>query len=213
MRKFSQICESLDKWEDVQDYLLELTDKGVLKLHNEPKLVNDYGESGNDFNPTIYVGYHLEGFSKITDISKLESYISTLSTLSTGLKRSSAKFKLRDDVLIIYFDLPSKLVKLVDDIRDYHNSPDARDGYPFLIPLREDLLLKISFEIDKDFNIKLDVQGLSWGCIGKLNKSESLQSDLINLFVKKYQFKFDGDFTEDRHLDPHGRVKHWYFTV
>ena len=219
MKKFSRIVESLDKWQDIQDYLLELTESEVLKLENEPRLTNDYGETGKDFNPIIIVEYFVTGFEKIQDVNKLESYISALSRLSTALKRSSVKFELSGSYLTIYFDLPGKLDKLMDDIAQYKKS-NPRSSGTFVIELfwsdsynNHKIIIDIKFEIDSDFGIKLDVTGLSWQDIGKLNRSEILQEHLINHFVKKYQLKYTGSFIEDRLLEDYGKVKHWYFEV
>lgn len=221
MKKFSRIVESLDKWQDVQDYLLELTESGVLELENEPRLTNDYGETGRDFNPIIIVEYLVTGFGKIQDVAKLESYISALSRLSTALKRSSVKFELGRSYLTIYFDLPDKLNKLMDDISEYRKSPHFSGfGGTFFIELfwsdshnNDKIIIEIEFKIDSDFVIKLDVKGQSWEDVGELNHSQTLQEHLINHFVKKYGFKFTGSFTENRQLKDYGKVKHWYFEV
>lgn len=219
MKKFSRIVESLDKWESIQDYLLELTESEVLKLENEPRLTNDYGESGRGFNPIIIVEYFITGFEKISDVSKLESYISKLGHLSTALKRSSVKFELAGNYLTIYFDLPTKLNKLMDDIGEYKREHPRSSGR-FVTELfwsdsygNTKVVIEIEFEIDSNFGIKLDVKGLSWQDIAKLNRSEALQEHLINHFVKEYRFKFTDTFTEDRQLEDYGKVKHWYFEV
>lgn len=219
MKKFSRIVESLDKWESIQDYLLELTESEVLKLENEPRLTNDHGESGLGFNPIIIVEYFITGFGKISDVSKLESYISKLGHLSTALKRSSVKFELAGNYLTIYFDLPTKLNKLMDDIGEYKRE-HPRSSVRFVTELfwsnsygNTKVVIEIGFEIDSDFGIKLDVKGLSWQDIAKLNRSEALQEHLINHFVKRYGFKFTDTFTEDRQLEDYGKVKHWYFEV
>lgn len=219
MKKFSRIVESLDKWQDVQDYLLELTESEILKLENEPRLTNDRGETGMDFNPIIIVEYLVTGFAKIQDVTKLESYISVLGRLSNALKRSSVKFELSGSYLTIYFDLPGKLDKLMDDIAQYKKS-NPRSFGTFVTELfwsdsynNHKIIIEIKFEIDSDFGIKLDVKGLSWEDIGNLNHSQILQEHLIDHFVKKYGFKFTGSFIEDRQLEKFGKVKHWYFEV
>lgn len=209
MKKFSRITESLDRFEYIDDCLLELIESKFIKLYKKPTIINN----GDD----ITVEYHLLGFDDIVDLPKLESYISVLRNLYIALNRASIKFKLVADELTIYFDLPSKLVKLMDDIRQYKNDMDfgILRYRPFSIPLGENnnyLFLDMNFDIDSDFVIKIDVTGASWPNVSKLNSSEKLQEDLINMFTKKYGFKYTGNYIEPMGSMP-DTIKHWYFQV
>jgi len=232
MKYLKRFLESVDKLESIEDYLLELTESEFLKLESKPHLVNEYGESGNDFNPVILVNYSLN-YETFVDIEELERFHVNLKTLINAIKRTEHpfKFNLSDGRLRLYFDIPDNMNGLFDKmdadkkieykIENYRKfvtiNVGGRDvklntleGYPFSCYFQY-VALEFKFNIDEEFNIIADVKGLSWGDIGELNKSEQLVKDLIGWLEGEYSFKFTNKWEEERSLKPHGKVVHWYF--
>ena len=206
MKYLKRFLESVDKLESIEDYLLELTESEFLKLESKPHLVNEYGESGNDFNPVILVNYSLN-YETFVDIEELERFHVNLKTLINAIKRTEHpfKFNLSDGRLRLYFDIPDNMNGLFDKM-----DVDKKIGHPFSCYFQY-VALEFKFNIDEEFNIIADVKGLSWGDIGELNESEQLVKDLIGWLEGEYSFKFTNKWEEERSLKPHGKVVHWYF--
>ncbi len=209
MSKLKYLIESKDFYDEIDDYLLSLIDDGFLSLENKPNIDNHYGISGSDFNPIISVTYKINS-NIIKSTSELDNYWNNLRSLSTALKRSNCKFSMGLGSISIYFEMPDNLKKLFNDIG---KQDEQTHGFSFVYNLSKNVSLRLDIEIDDNFDIFIDVDGISWECIGNLNKNPKLPKKLIKEFKEKYNFKYLSTYTEDRSLDPYGSVVHWKFQV
>lgn len=186
-------------FEDVDDLLLSLQDKGILKIKNKPFFLIEESEDEDGYGigtPQIVTRYYItKDLGKIDSIEKLE----TLENLLRDFRQAMSRIGTFGDYLI---DLGAKEweVKLpvTDNIKELTNHlgyPDEGytdgayyiydndiDGYPFDV--------KLKFTVDEDLNVIVET---------KINNTlalatdESTESALKEHFLDNYGLEFIGD--------------------
>ena len=168
---------------DIEDYLLELTDDGLLILAHEFMVSNDYGDSGNNTNPRISSLYHIITPDKINSIDQLEKLSILYKRLKGCLSRSSVKFQIIENGLTIYLEPKDGVKKLFNDFESTYIS-----GFLYKF---DNINLEVNFgKIHDDMSIEINVNGYSQKDVNLISESEDIQKSIIDKFTKDYGLKF-----------------------
>lgn len=167
---------------DIEDYLLELTDDGLLILDHGFMVRNDYGDSGHDTNPRILSLYNIVTPDKINSLEQLEKLSILYKRIKGCLSRSGIKFQIIRNNLSIYLEPKGGIKKLFNDFE--------RAGAGFFYKF-DNINLEVNFgKIHDDMSIEINVNGYSQKDVNLISESEDIQKSIIDKFTKDYDLKF-----------------------
>jgi hypothetical protein len=183
-------------FEDIEHALMNLKDKGLLKIKNKPFFIIEESETGDDeyglSKANIVARYYItQNLGKIDTIEKLDTLESLLRDFRQVMVRLGVVIDLGRKELEVKLPVPENIEQLTNHL-GYPDDLDLAgvyfpydndiDGYPFDV--------KLKFTVDEDLNVMVET---------KINNTlalatdESTESALKKHFLDNYGLEFIGD--------------------
>lgn len=159
MMKKIKLFENFESFEDIDDVLVNLQDKGILKIKNKPFFLSDYVED-EDYEiaiPKISIRYYItQDLGKIDSIAKLDSLVGLLSEFKQAIHRldqsSTYLIDLGAKELEVKLSVPDNIKNIFDrvslDASNYGETffyDEDIDNVPYDV--------KLKFSVDENLKI------------------------------------------------------------
>ena len=190
-------------FEDIEHVLMNLSDKGLLKIKNKPFFIIEESETEDDEyvlgKANIVARYYItQNLGKIDTIEKLDTLESLLREFRQVMVRLGVVIDLGQKELEVKLPVPENIEQLSQhlgypDEAGYYTYDNDIDGYPFDV--------KLKFTVDEDLNVIVET---------KINNTlalatdESTESALKKHFLDNYGLEFIGD-------EVRGKIKFYKF--
>jgi hypothetical protein len=185
-------------FEDIEHVLMNLKDKGLLKIKNKPFFLIEESETGDDeyglSKANIVSRYSItQNLGKIDTIEKLDTLESLLKDFRQVMVRLGVVIDLGAKELEVKLPVPENIEQLTNHLGypdysegGYYDYDNDVDGYPFDV--------KLKFTVDEDLNVMIETKvRFTIANMLALETDESTESALKKHFLDNYGLKFIGD--------------------
>ena len=185
-------------FEDIEHVLMNLKDKGLLKIKNKPFFLIEESETGDDeyglSKANIVSRYSItQNLGKIDTIEKLDTLESLLKDFRQVMVRLGVVIDLGAKELEVKLPVPENIEQLTNHLGypdysegGYYAYDNDVDGYPFDV--------KLKFTVDEDLNVMIETKvRFTIANMLAMETDESTESALKKHFLDNYGLKFIGD--------------------